>query len=403
MKIILLTALWCLMSCVHTVKFQKSKNVDKAPSSFNDSTLSLSYDEKIILDTTHLLINWYDYFVHDFKQKFIELIELPYSINIENKYYYTYDEVESYYLKFNKPDELNSFLSVSRNELSILKENLKRSNTLKALSSNQSLKPLTLKDDYLIFYYNKGLCAHGRDMLSNESCIEKLNKKIRISLYGIDTTVESLIFSDYYNSNANDSSLLPNGLAKLLIKSLSETKKLLPHDKYEKVKDFEISFEKNNVTLWVSTLGKTIYLSPFLIRAAYLYTIVDNKLAFDYCYSRKAKLTSLFKEKTPLEIKDINDILIQQFKESFYFILGHELAHGYLDEPIADINTEKRCDCYSYRYMKPFEPGIYQTILEKTIENGYTSLWGVSRKGDLEERFNYLKTLSNDSDCVSTP
>lgn len=350
-----------------------------------------------VLDTTKLFISLYDFYIQKSHPKKIELFQLTYSVNVDGKTYFTYEEVLQYYSQNYSSEQIESFKKKNEERIALVKHSIENTNLVYSqnpMYAPKSFKVENFETDYLLYYFNKSLCDFGKDMISNVACEENLERKILTNLYGVDSTIESLIFSNHYKSFKNDGSIIPESLKNIIIQSLDKTKKLLSASEYEKVKNFNVSFEKRDVTLWVRTSGNTIYISPFIVRAAYLFTIDEAKRTFDFFYSHKYNLESLlYGQRTKEDIRSLNEILLRRFMESFYFIFGHELAHEYLNQRSKDIQTEKLCDCYSYRHMGQFKPGVYETILKKSIENGFASLWGVTNTCDLSERFNYLKGL----------
>ncbi len=245
-------------------------------------------------------------------------------------------------------------------------------------------------------YYNLGICQ------------AKMKTSLKELVFGVNlNNIEELLYSGKFNEIA-----VPASLKAEINNILDETRNFLPPDKRNIVINTNIVFEdprgyniNSNRFLFAEYINGSIYISPFLIRSVLLLAISKHSEAlnnfFDIAYDfheeqEMNEIRNLFL--TNYE-KRIYSFVIDDIKDSLYFILGHELAHGYL---IYD--TEEKCDCYSLFYMvmdkgwgyKPFDN--IELIINMTIEQNLGDYWGwdESEIMNLKERFIGLNKLKND-------
>lgn len=348
------------------------------------------------------VVDWYDSFVRSQYSK-IYLYELPESIP-NSKGYFTLKEATDYYyenMDYSKAFELQNELNRSYYD-DVFKNNNSIEYRIKLYGSKQVSQKGALK-----FFFNKEECPKSKDLLSQISCVEKLEEKINKEEFGIDKSVRGLIYSKHYVPKKNDKTLIPDNLIMHMETILSNTKAFLSNEEFMKVKDVSISFqEKDGKILWVSNRNSIIYISPFLIRATFILSVYDD-------FGGSGKYIELLREvvNNPAQYHDVQyfiDIknnILKKFEQSFYFILGHELAHIYLNQKIGDLETEKLCDCYSalriIRNKNSLEIGVYNSLLEESLRQGQLSLWqAVEKSGDLMERSKSLNELIINQDFI---
>ncbi len=212
-------------------------------------------------------------------------------------------------------------------------------------------------------------------------------------------------------------------------------------DRYEEIEDsirqeYKRRFEMNNTKLWVKIEGNTIFVSPYLVKAAFISSFFENAKDLlsdltshkpDYTYYTDwslvmVELNKKHKEliyKDPLKYQSIYTKTFSSFLQEFIFIIGHELAHVYMGAQSAIETNEYLCDCMALQqsmnkiitldsfFFIPTEfhedlnqnvdPkfGTFEKLLFGSVQNGYDFFWGLGGVDNrsIEDRFNKLELL----------
>lgn len=235
---------------------------------------------------------------------------------------------------------------------------------------------------------------------------EKIISKIIQEKYGVSQSINDLIFSKNYSNEKLTEIDINSFTSQLLELTLQEAKQMLKYDRYrEAVEKLKISYKSisqnkdHSKDLWVEISNNKIFISPKLVRAAFIYSISLKIEIFHTVYFPNNNFPSA-KYLTYDDVKGLNDIFIQDFKNSFYFIFIHEMAHEYLNRPsIGEIDVELLCDKEAFNAIKEskghIEYGVFSTILHESIKAGMPEIWGENFNGkDILTRINELDKLN---------
>ncbi|MBK7854564.1 MAG: hypothetical protein IPJ79_06310 [Bacteroidetes bacterium] len=208
---------------------------------------------------------------------------------------------------------------------------------------------------------------------------------------------------------------IPPGFNKYLNDCLDEVIMLFYKTEYYKsLKGLKISIEqKLPYPLWISNNMKkgTIYISPYLIRAAFALAYNQNYKLYEMLKkSKKTYYTDMVKMKyadiSYLDLHSYNSMFKQMFVSELSFLIQHELAHIYLGENHVPETNELRCDCYAFQnYKLPFvfggtinfagkaELGIYKQLLQTSIMQNKPEYWDAQNVEQLKLRFFYVDSI----------
>lgn len=331
-----------------------------------------------VLDTTKMLVDWYNYFVSK-KRKVdkgqIEMIALETPIPDNGKGYFSFAEVQNYYHA--QGLVLEAQLLKSNEEL----RNKSYKETVTFLEFIEHKPPAY--NHLVFFYYNPKYCKdRAYDFMEEVACIEELEERAWNEHYGTGEGIKNLVFSANYKS---DSTCYIPGTMQVVIKSAFEdVVKLIPdtvREKYKHTMPVLVEFESGgDVYLGLKSGNRIIYMSTLLARAAFFASI--NKrlhimkmfLAYEKDYSRFVRDI----DRTEADDRAMNQMLLNDFIRSFQFVFLHEIGH-YVLKKNHSVAGEIACDCYAHKNM-PDEwwagLGIFETLLVNSVENNYYHLWG---------------------------
>lgn len=112
---------------------------------------------------------------HQATEKHIELMELPFLVDIPEKSYFTFDEVMTYYNNNYSVNDVTQFVILKTKMIQSIQQIIDGNNMIRSFDSHY--KPESI-NDYPLYYYNKGYCETGRDLIGSVGCIETLKSKI---------------------------------------------------------------------------------------------------------------------------------------------------------------------------------------------------------------------------------
>ena len=374
-------------------------------------------------DSVGFIFDTYKYYVGTSTIKKIELLRLPFPIT-SDKRYISYDEAIKYYYA-NGMIEVARKLSVARTdkeqyyqqqiEYGEFQRSLLGSSSSFGISESEAkfykkYRVQSLKD---LEFYCYSATDYGHDSFRSLAEAEKIQLQIIQEKYGVGLGLRDLIFSKKYNNRRSDT-LAVDRLTKTLIESaLTETINMLSAEQKETVKNLKLSFEsdESNSTLWLSTNGKYVFISPLLIRAIYVYTLSRFPSLFYDTYYRNLNSVEMGRQSLS-DIRFFNNELLQGFKSAFYFVFNHELAHTYFSRPSIKDNVQNEiiCDCGAYRTLKSkrstVNAGVFTLMLEESVKAGLTEIWGSINPEHILKRVKYLEDLNKgliEPDCDKIP
>lgn len=359
----------------------------------------------------------YNFFLKDFNTDPARgLRPLPFEFKLPDKKFFSASEVRNYLFNEGLYNDLFTFDTlIFPNQT---KNNAKLyDNPNKFIEIDLGKYENKIMGDSFVYFINK-------EELKNiqQGSIAIIAEEMEKEINGTGESLASLIFSPKFNSKFNDSTLIPEYLKSELSIALKETVNFLPDSLISRILNIHFSFSKKNSYLWVSSnhSSNSISISPYLIRAVFFLVINDYASSFAVYKTMKKRYGEMIDKRSDLgeenSIEILNNQLMElatslgmldrKFRTYFYFIIGHEIAHLYLNIPSSDSNIEDICDCYSLKYLKKsgeYSLGLYEDLLESCMKSGYDSLWGVTNKGDLLKRITKVKDLSNSENNVECP
>ena len=388
------------------------------------------YAQKISLssleDSLVNVLKAYDFYVSDLNTRRPEVIilDLPTDAGPEgglayaNNYFSEKEAKALYRNNFEQLSKLNKILLDKQREIeeALRSENLHR--MFEPVGYRTAERTL---EDYVFYFIDPRICLKpslvNKDILSYSGCKDRFKLLIQDSLFAIRNDVKSYIYSDNYNTKNLDSKDVPVALKYLLEQSLKYAKDCLAPSDYSKVKKTKLFYSnprKDSTMLWMSSNNDSIFASPFLIRAAFFYTLNQYTL-FKHLLNRYNTIRvesegrfgpspeSEFIRRNSPEIEEGIRGFYRDFVANFSFVIAHELAHIYNDDPIG-VQSEIRSDCYALRSLrtrsKKVNLGIFQSILKDAIDRNLEGAWGVSDLKTLKKRFLFIKAyLENEIDC----
>jgi hypothetical protein len=272
------------------------------------------------------------------------------------------------------------------------------------------VEDIYLRRDYAIVLVPERFFTRvGSDVTENE-VIDTLEERIEQILLGKPYDLDGYVNSVNYIPFDLKRLTMPDLVDRLVEADLRLWQRIIDIPAYRnairdvRINDVEIY---NNGKLWLNTdvFTKTVYLSPYLLRAVfnvsfYQDTILRRAVAIE---SDSEDITVYFREKSGASIYQIDSAyfenFVRRFGQNLFFVLGHELAHIYLEGKIAlrsDIETA--CDTYAaYFYLKHFgqlQTGVFSTMLISAIKSKQLEFWGsgIDKKA-LQRRYNNLQAI----------
>jgi hypothetical protein len=376
---------------------------------------------KSLEDSVNYLLDAYSLYLPDLQNKRSDIVVMELPTVIPNS------DDNSYQTRFfteNEAKELykNDFANLSKIQNEILKHSqaVKEQFRLKSIQNLLSgQNDINQGSNFKIFFIDPRNCRHStRDILAAGACYDHFKKIIRDSLYGVSKDVESLIFSKHYIVLPNKETNVPIIIKYLLDQSLQKALACLSPENFEKVKKTKMFFFNPNrnreAMLWMSSKIDSIFISPFLIRATYFYTLNQTYLfkpllqsynEMDFArksYFGPSTVSEFIRYHKP-EVQESVRSFFNDFVDNFAFVLGHELAHTYNDDKW-NVQAEIRCDCSSLNSLrskfKTFNPGIYKNIFQESIDRHLYKVWGIGDMKTLKIRFFFLNKFQNEFvDC----
>ncbi|MBK9630332.1 MAG: hypothetical protein IPO62_04580 [Saprospiraceae bacterium] len=351
------------------------------------------------------LMNDYQMLQSGMSKKKIILKPLPFSIS-GNKDYFTELEVREFLTKHDMHDELQRFESIISNSLDS-NQNLIITEQDKSIVGSEvdTIK----KGNFLLYFCGYDKCYHGDTSFYEIFCWQQIATAIDHDTYGVSDSLEDLVFSVNYKDHKNDSTIIPKFLIQKLNEALEETKNSLPNSLKLKVIDYSLSLSPKKKYLWIQSDDKFIYVSPYLIRAAFILTMNKYQNILHWYSPLKYGNITIFELGASIDsVEAYNSRMITAFKQSFYFAFGHELAHHYLtDYDGTDDYAELVCDCNSWKYLRESKIcntlGICESMLHSSLSNENDSLWGIKDKSGLKKRFYYIHQLIKFDTLDCTP
>ena len=158
-----------------------------------------------------------------------------------------------------------------------------------------------------------------------------------------------------------------------------------------KIQDIKISYDFFNTSkLWVQTdvNNQVIYISPFLIRAAFT-TVLEKFDLFKLAYEQN-NIKEFFEAKSSyISAKAIDNIynerVYSDYNQTIKFIVAHEIAHIYLKN-IKARDKESLCDCYAVYHLKKenkdLDTGVFETLLVKAVHENALRFLGEGTSGE---------------------
>ena len=226
-------------------------------------------EKEQLISELESIIKWYD----DFRAPTI-------SINITYNWYDTSDYDPRVNLEF--AQILGEGLSFHLNENNKYKDDLFEA--IPKISENLDCVLVPLLWTYGIYQIN-AWCSNTIAPENRDSVKSIIRKRAINNLYRVKNNIYDLIYSDNLKVSNLKYEELPSGLNLIVQEVLDDQKKLvldsLGSNYYSKVKGVKLSNKMFNTTLWAKTSKSNIYLSPNLIRGAYLGFIEENYNNYD--------------------------------------------------------------------------------------------------------------------------
>ncbi len=297
------------------------------------------------------------------------------------------------------------------------KEKLRRMRDSPAIQVG--LTKLRRREDYEILMSPKKIFRKTGDKDPRQnSVVDSIKKLAEQILLGKPHNIDGYVNSINYRAFDFTDLKMPALIETIIAENFSLCKKVVSNPAFSgKIKDATISyrnFEGAN-KLWVNTnrSQKTVFLSPYLIRAVFKISLYQSnlfKLAEEMNEGGDG-LDTFFGGKTGASVKQIDSAYFSNFVESFsrniFFVIGHELAHIYLTGTTITCDIETACDSYSaYFYLLHFselELGLFESLLIKSMASNELDFWGNAiNKVALQDRYNNLVTLRQTRDILKS-
>lgn len=313
---------------------------------------------------------------------------------------------------------IEEILTPEENEL--IDGQMHRYNTYSVAQLAIVKEKIRYRKDFNVFLVNKNDITTYSDhfVLSNE-VDNDLDNAIQQQFLGIPKSVKGYVKSiNYVNRDWKQLDSLPELIDNLLKFSLFTAKNQITKRKHrKKIANVGLDFtyiKSDNDNFWVySNLNsKTIYISPLLLRAVFNLSYYNQDLS-ELLYripklETEEILVSYFDAKVSngdefeLIRENYSDVFINSFVSNFLFVLGHELAHFYVENSKDLKSLELTCDCYAAKgfvnYFGFLELGVFESMLITSIEEDSAFFWGNLFKQTKEELINRSKILNGQID-----
>jgi len=359
---------------------------------------------KTLSDSLQYIFDTYNLYVSDLntRRPKVVVLDLPKSFPGRRSDYFSETEAR----KLCKADDLSTLIAFEK----ILSN--ARYKQQKNIDAQNERNLYTTQSSYRYYFIDPTACPkEGTDSRMINGCPKNFEARIEKDLYGVKNSIEDLLFSKSYIKDAKRSvtySTVPPLLELLLKKSLSISLDALSNEELKKVKHAKIYFHnprQEQSILWVSSNVDSIFISPYVIRAAFYYALNSTSFGgamLDKFNSNQSKyngpkfgydpLSELIRENLP-EVKSMVGRFYPRFIESFTFAISHELAHTYNDDN-GNLLSEIRCDCSAIAHLKAIYPklnlGVYSTLLQEAMKKDMITVWGVDSVKDLQKRSDYI-------------
>lgn len=397
--------------------FQSShKNIEKHANVDGDPPprrlVNLSQDSiNILSEKTNEIIQTYKYFVRQFLTGQVMLRALPASLSFHDAVtYYTLDNLPKEIIK--SANEYIDFDKKCRIFKVVLNNRLINIDTTVDTRSIQSIQGgynKLFKDvsSIKIIYVNNALILNAPWSLSfielkskNQHFKDSILHKVFYSRNSLVDDINSINYIDPDLKNFQ----LPILLKQLNASVIRENYALLDSNFKSKIKEIKPSYGFfDSKQLWVQTdvNNQVIYISPFLIRAAFT-TALEKFDLFSLAYNQD-NLKDFFENKgkyiSAEAIDNIyNERVYNDYTNTIKFVTGHEIAHIYLKD-IKARDKESLCDCYAIYHLKKenkhIETGVFETLLVKSVNENAVRFWGDrTNSSDILKRYDFIKNYT---------
>jgi|GEM_PF-4736335 len=375
-------------------------------------------------DSLQYIVDTYNEYVRDLKSRRpnIVILELPQSFPGHKNDYF--NETDARNLCKTDPSLLSKFEKTLGDAKAKVKKRLEDAADLASYDLRPSIqRPYSGSIyDYKFYFIDPTICPkEGKDLFAIVGCPQGFEDRVRREIFGVGTSIEDLLFSKSYIDDAKKSvtfSRVPAFLEYLLKQSLRISLAALSPGELKQLKKARIYYKNprgNQTMLWVSSNKDSIFIAPYLIRAAFFYSLNSvgyisalldeyNDFAFKYNSPQFGydPLSEFIRFHRP-EVEGLVRRFFFGFSESFSFSISHELAHTYNDDKW-NVLSEIRCDCNAISHLKIGNPqlklGVFTTLLQESIKKGIVEVWGIENVRDLQTRFQYIeKFLKGFTEC----
>lgn len=409
-----------------------------------------------IIDKYHKIFQIYDSFVEKQVVKPIKVFHLPHENKIINgkKYslpiripeidsldYLSLGELEYYAKKYLPEEKYNFVFSKVKNSITLENEKLEylflysnyeqlsnqpkyideylivfdHSDPIESLidfhvdqKPNEEVDREDIRDFVMRYYFGRINDELYLQPFAYAGLSESIEHQIYIDIFGVPNNLEDLVFSDIYKDFDIDSFFID------ILEQMFRTQiTFLEADEYSKVMQVNLNLNKRlDENLWLNINAESMYISPNLVRAVFIYTnnelerIIRYKDKYYTEHAYHGLQTMYFdRELSTEDMEGLYSLFINKFKDSFNFIIAHELAHLYLGDGYYVIDDEFKCDCAAINHMIDFngyfDYGIFVTMISKSVEIGREDIWEFNTKeasSEVLKRTILLKKYSGTSE-----
>ncbi|MDO7847441.1 hypothetical protein Q5H92_13810 [Hymenobacter sp. M29] len=321
-----------------------------------------------------------------------------------DKRYYTYEEVKSFIDSVDNDEYTRSFsqtMAYARRMASAKEAQSQYDFYFPEKDVFGNVKSTPAEKEALVFYVNASKCYNHnkKDVPAAAGCKEQYTHEVERAVFGVDNDLVSLVLSPHYAKKENKGTILPDVVIKYTNSAFQTVKGVLPDSIKKIVNDTQLVIGNSSLgthQLWLEVVDKKVYISPFLVRAAFV--MACNKYPNIMAeYKDLSEGTSKrLRGNTAEDYRSINQAVLSEMQRNLSFPFGHELAHIYLNKK-STLLDESLCDCNSIYYLKKNKVWFSLDFFNQTLRSAVVSggnFWGFEEVGDLEARFAQIDKIS---------
>jgi hypothetical protein len=261
-------------------------------------------------------------------------------------------------------------------------------------------KQVKYLNTFAIRYYFCNL-TESRDVVGEVAREEKFVQRTIRTLYGVEDSAITLLFSPHFAYTGQTMSHVPQFLVEQLDQALNEVKAELPMPDRLRVEGVRIDHQlpPNHAFVWLSIIGSRLQVAPVLVRASFVlatnfyWRIFELNRAYLGLKSRSIFEVQVFDKPRASDIWTADTLFLSRFRSSFRFAFAHELAHVILETT----SDERKCDRYAALVLSrdaSMRLDVFLQLVVRCCVEGHADLWGIENPKDIVDRQRALNELS---------